>query len=151
MKILHGSADTEDARPGITEAERAQHVATCRANVVESIAAVLEVGRTHHTLTWSPAAAVQGWAGLGVPLPQHLSEAGQRVRKAVESVTSVTSSSVTSSSVTSSSVTGAGAELTASVYSPHLARDVASLWAEARLQAAAARLSQVGGVEEDCY
>ena len=43
-----------------------------------------------------------------------------------------------------------GAELTASVYSPHLARDVASLWAEARLQAAAARLSQVGGVEEDC-
>ena len=44
MKILHGSADTEDARPGITEAERAQHVATCRANVVESIAAVLEVG-----------------------------------------------------------------------------------------------------------
>ena len=145
MKILHGSADTEDARPGITEAERAQHVATCRANVVESIAAVLEVGATHHTLTWSPAAAVQGWAGLGVPLPQHLSEAGQRVRKAVESVTSVTSSSVTSSSVT-----GAGAELTASVYSPHLARDVASLWAEARLQAAAARLSQVGGVEEDC-
>ena len=144
MKILHGSADTEDARPGITEAERAQHVATCRANVVESIAAVLEVGATHHTLTWSPA-AVQGWAGLGVPLPQHLSEAGQRVRKAVESVTSVTSSSVTSSSVT-----GAGAELTASVYSPHLARDVASLWAEARLQAAAARLSQVGGVEEDC-
>ena len=103
---------------------------------------------------------MQGWAGLGVPLPQHLSEAGQRVRKAVESVTSVTSSSVTSSvtsssvtssSVTSSSVTGAGAELTASVYSPHLARDVASLWAEARLQAAAARLSQVGGVEEDCY
>ena len=98
---------------------------------------------------------MQGWAGLGVPLPQHLSEAGQRVRKAVESVTSVTSSSVTSSSVTSSSVTsssvtGAGAELTASVYSPHLARDVASLWAEARLQAAAARLSQVGGVEEDC-
>ena len=85
---------------------------------------------------------MQGWAGLGVPLPQHLSEAGQRVRKAVESVTSVTSSSVTSSSV--------GAELTASVYSPHLARDVASLWAEARLQAAAARLSQVGGVEEDC-
>ena len=140
MKILHGSADTEDARPGITEAERAQHVATCRANVVESIAAVLEVGRTHHTLTWSPAAAVQGWAGLGVPLPQHLSEAGQRVRKAVESVTSVTSSSVT----------GAGAELPASGYSPHLARDVASLWAEARLQAAAARLSQVGGVEEDC-
>ena len=48
MKILHGSADTEDARPGITEAERAQHVATCRANVVESVAAVLEVGR--HTL-----------------------------------------------------------------------------------------------------
>ena len=95
---------------------------------------------------------MQGWAGLGVPLPQHLSEAGQRVRKAVESVTSVTSSSVTSSSVTSSSVTcsSAGAELTASVYSPHLARDVASLWAEARLQAAAARLSQVGGVEEDC-
>ena len=97
---------------------------------------------------------MQGWAGLGVPLPQHLSEAGQRVRKAVESVTSVTSSSVTSSSVTSSvtssSVTGAGAELTASVYSPHLARDVASLWAEARLQAAAARLSQVSGVEEDC-
>ena len=46
MKILHGSADTEDARPGITEAERAQHVATCRANVVESIAAVLEVGLT---------------------------------------------------------------------------------------------------------
>ena len=45
MKILHGSADTEDARPGITEAERAQHVATCRANVVESMAAVLEVGR----------------------------------------------------------------------------------------------------------
>ena len=95
---------------------------------------------------------MQGWASLGVPLPQHLSEAGQRVRKAVESVTSVTSSSVTSSSVTSSSVTcsSAGAELTASVYSPHLARDVASLWAEARLQAAAARLSQVGGVEEDC-
>ena len=91
---------------------------------------------------------MQGWAGLGFPLPQHLREAGQRVRKAVESVTSVTS--VTSSSVTSSSVTGAGAELTASVYSPHLARDVASLWAEARLQAAAARLSQVGGVEEDC-
>ena len=91
---------------------------------------------------------MQGWAGLGVPLPQHLSEAGQRVRKAVESVTSVTSSSsVTNSSVTCSS---AGAELTASVYSPHLARDVASLWAEARLQAAAARLSQVGGVEEDC-
>ena len=89
---------------------------------------------------------MQGWAGLGVPLPQHLSEAGQRVRKAVESVTSVTSSSVTS--VTCSS---AGAELTASVYSPHLARDVASLWAEARLQAAAARLSQVGGVEEDCH
>ena len=50
MKILHGSADTEGARPGITEAERAQHVATCRANVVESIAAVLEVGRhTPHT------------------------------------------------------------------------------------------------------
>ena len=45
MKILHGSADTEDARPGIAEAERAQHVATCRANVVESMAAVLEVGR----------------------------------------------------------------------------------------------------------
>ena len=138
MKILHGSADTEDARPGITEAERAQHVATCRANVVESIAAVLEVGRTYTCTThstWSHAAAVQGWAGLGVPLPQHLSEAGQRVRKAVESVTSVT---------------GGGAELTASVYSPHLARDVASLWAEARLQAAAARLSQVGGVEEDC-
>ena len=89
---------------------------------------------------------MQGWASLGVPLPQHLSEAGQRVRKAVESVTSVTSSSVTSSSVTSSS---AGAELTASVYSPHLALDVASLWAEARLQAAAARLSQVGGVEEE--
>ena len=79
---------------------------------------------------------MQGWASLGVPLPQHLSEAGQRVRKAVESVTSVTSSS-------------AGAELTASVYSPHLALDVASLWAEARLQAAAARLSQVGGVEEE--
>ena len=95
---------------------------------------------------------MQGWAGLGVPLPQHLSEAGQRVRKAVESVTSVTSvtSSSVTSSVTSSSVTGVGAELTASVYSPHLARDVASLWAEARLQAAAARLSQVGGVEEDC-
>ena len=96
---------------------------------------------------------MQGWAGLGVPLPQHLSEAGQRVRKAVESVTSVTSSSsVTNSSVTCSSVTcsSAGAELTASVYSPHLARDVASLWAKARLQAAAARLSQVGGVEEDC-
>ena len=95
---------------------------------------------------------MQGWASLGVPLPQHLSEAGQRVRKAVESVTSVTSSSVTSSSVTSSSVTSssAGAELTASVYSPHLALDVASLWAEARLQAAAARLSQVGGVGEDC-
>ena len=97
---------------------------------------------------------MQGWASLGVPLPQHLSEAGQRVRKAVESVTSVTSSSVTSS-VTSSSVTSsvtsssAGAELTASVYSPHLALDVASLWAEARLQAAAARLSQVGGVEEE--
>ena len=141
MKILHGSADSADARPGITEAERAQHVATCRANVVESMAAVLEVGATHDTLTWSPAPAVQGWAGLGVPLPQHLSEAGQRVRKAVESVTS---------NVTSSSVTGAGAELTASVYSPHLARDVASLWAEARLQSAAARLSQVGGVEEDC-
>ena len=47
MKILHGSADTEDARPGITEAERAQHSATCRANVVESIAAVLEVGLTY--------------------------------------------------------------------------------------------------------
>ena len=98
---------------------------------------------------------MQGWASLGVPLPQHLSEAGQRVRKAVESVTSVTSSSVTSSvtssSVTSNSVTSssAGAELTASVYSPHLALDVASLWAEARLQAAAARLSQVGGVEEE--
>ena len=136
MKILHGSADTEGARPGITEAERAQHVATCRANVVESIAAVRWGAPAPHTdLVTSPAAAVQGWAGLGVPLPQHLSEAGQRVRKAVESVTSVT---------------GGGAELTASVYSPHLARDVASLWAEARLQAAAARLSQVGGVEEDC-
>ena len=93
---------------------------------------------------------MQGWASLGVPLPQHLSEAGQRVRKAVESVTSVTSSSVTSSSVTSSvTSSSAGAELTASVYSPHLALDVASLWAEARLQAAAARLSQVGGVEEE--
>ena len=64
----------------------------------------------------------------------------------MESVTSVTSSS----SVTSVTCSSAGAELTASVYSPHLARDVASLWAEARLQAAAARLSQVGGVEEDC-
>ena len=51
MKILHGSADTEDARPGITEAERAQHVASCRANVVESIAAVLEVGRTYTCTT----------------------------------------------------------------------------------------------------
>ena len=110
MKILHGLDGNSDT--GLGDRERRLHLATCRSNVLDSISCILEASDY-----------------LGLNLSPSLSEAGQRIRKAVESV--------------SYDDISPEADSLSDLYTCDLARDVARLWQEVSVQMLAGSLSQV--------
>ena len=110
MKILHGLDGDSDT--GLGEQERRLYLATCRSNVLDSISCIIEASDS-----------------LGLNLSPSLSEAGHRIRKAVESV------SCGDLSPEAASLSG--------LYTYDLARDVARLWQEVSVQTLAGTVSQV--------
>ena len=116
MKILHGLDG--DCDTGLGEEERRLHVATCRANVLDSISCILHTSDS-----------------LGLSLSPGVSEAGHRIRKALESV--------------SWGEHSPEADSLSSLYTPGLARDVARLWQEVSVQTMAGSVSQVTCSNDD--
>ena len=117
MKILHGLDG--DCDTGLGEEERRGHVATCRANVLDSISCILN----------------NSDISLGLSLSPGVTEAGHRIRKALESV--------------SWGDLSPEADSLSSLYTPCLARDVARIWQEVSVQTLAGSVSQVTCSNDD--
>jgi len=119
MKLLHGLDG--NSQTGMSDEEREAYVETCRSNVLDSIYTILTTCNE-----------------IGFDIPPDLTNAGVRVKKAIESILSGNDGI---SMVNNSNLLSSHNLFVEDAYTSAVAADISSIWAEASIQKLATRIT----------